>query len=85
MTTLELVQNELHKANEHLAAAQEAAWKAGWTNDEGYALSILAHCGTAVDKSLQNRFKQGARNYEPEYEVTRLLDLSMELDFDRKE
>jgi hypothetical protein len=82
MDTIQKVLNELYKANQHLDAAQKAAWKAGWTNDEGYALSVLAHCGTAVDESLRNRFEQGAREYEPEYEVQRLLDIGMDLEFE---
>jgi hypothetical protein len=75
MDELEYIQKELYKARYHLRAARDEAWKAGWSNDEGYAISILARCADAVDESLQSRYVEGARDYDVRYEVEYLLDI----------
>lgn len=75
MDDIEEIQVELYKAIHHLKEAENVAHSAGWNNDEGYALSALIRCATALNDSLQQRFIEGAEEYEPSYEVQYLLEI----------
>lgn len=75
MDDVEEIQVELYKAIHHLEQAENIARSAGWNNDEAYALANLVRCADALDDSLQQRFIEGAKEYEPAYEVRYLLEM----------